>query len=425
MSLSGRLANAALSYVVYILQLFWPAKLAFYYPYPKYGFPAWQVIGAFLFLAAVTAATFRVRQRQPYLLIGWLWYLGMLLPVIGLLQVGTQAHADRYTYLPEIGLLIALSWWLVDLKSHDAFRVRQPILANSEAGLTLPPQSRREGGKAEIPTCQNRLAHNAFRRLLFGTIAVALIFILSWCSRRQTMHWRDSMALFTHAIECTGENSVAENNLGATFERQGQFNEAAIHFRRAWEIDPQSSLAQGNYGFSLYKLGRYAEAEAIMRDIKKADPASYYALHHLGLILEREGRFDEAMAEQREAIDLAPANPDAHAGMGSALYHAGRSQEAMVEIRRSLQSGNNSPYHYVLAAWIAATSVDPLARSGSEAVQWASRAVEITRGRDPVALDVLAAAYAEMGDFDQAIKTGESASDQRVRPACATSMKKS
>ena len=217
--LSARAANAAVSYVAYIRQMFWPSDLAVIYKHPLNSLPWWQVIGAFSFLIGTTIGAIAVRQRRPYLLVGWLWYLGMLVPVIGLIQVGYQARADRYTYLPQIGLIIALTWWAADLV----------------AGWRLP-------------------------RPALVVTALSLVVVLAWCAKRQTSYWRDSESLFTRALACTTGNDIAHNNLGLALEKSGKYEEAANHFYAAIEMNPNDALSCINMGHALAMQGKQQEA---------------------------------------------------------------------------------------------------------------------------------------------------------------------
>src|SRR5262245_13872027 len=172
----ARINNAIVSYVIYIRQMFWPAKLAVFYPHPEHRLPTWEISVALTALLGITAAAFVLRQKAPYFITGWLWYLGTLVPVIGLVQVGWQGHADRYTYLPQLGLYIAITWAVADL------------------------------------TASWRL-----QRIALGTAAVLILGVLTWITCLQTSYWRDSQTLFTHTLAVTHNNDVALNNLGILY----------------------------------------------------------------------------------------------------------------------------------------------------------------------------------------------------------------
>ena len=185
-----RLNNAFVSYVTYIWEMFWPARLAVFYPHPNNRLPVWEILLAIIFLAAITSVSLLQRKERPYILTGWFWYLGMLVPVIGLVQVGEQAHADRYTYLPQIGLSVLIVWAVTDLAVSWRFR-----------------------------------------RTLFAIAAPAAILALSWCAFVQASYWKDSERLWSRALRVTSNNDVAHNNLGFLLLRQGELD-SATHISR-------------------------------------------------------------------------------------------------------------------------------------------------------------------------------------------------
>ena len=180
-----RINNAIVSYVLYIWQMVWPVNLAVFYPHPENRLPLWEIVSCFLLLIFITVTAIALRKQRPYLLVGWLWYLGMLVPVIGLVQVGWQGRADRYTYLPLIGLYIAATWAVTDLT-----------------------------------------ALYRHQRATLSTVAILVIAALSCCAWIQTSYWRDSETLFKHALAITTNNDVAENNIGIVFLGKGKLDEA-------------------------------------------------------------------------------------------------------------------------------------------------------------------------------------------------------
>ena len=194
-----RLNNALVSIVTYVTQMVWPANLAAFYPY-QLDTPAWQIAGAGVLLLLITALAFRTAQRFPCFLVGWLWYLGMLAPVIGLVQVGGQAHADRYTYLPQIGLYLVIVWVISDWTA--GWRWRCPVL---------------------------------------GMAAFSVLAVLMVCSRKQTAYWQNDKSLWTHALACTSGNYTAHNNLGYVLVAQGRPAEAIKHYEEALAINPNYS----------------------------------------------------------------------------------------------------------------------------------------------------------------------------------------
>ncbi len=210
-----RTGNALISYVAYLGQLFFPVGLAVFYPHPEGNLPAWKIIGAMLVLAAISAGVWAYRRRRPYLLVGWLWYLGILVPVIGLVQVGLQAMADRYTYLTQIGLYISLVW----------------------AGADL---------------CRSW----SYRRWLCRAASSLVLVILMGCAWRQTSFWCDSEALWTHALACTSWNKVAYSNLARALADRGQVDAAIAHYQKALEIKPDFAEAHYSLGNALARRGQ-------------------------------------------------------------------------------------------------------------------------------------------------------------------------
>jgi tetratricopeptide (TPR) repeat protein len=288
--LEVRVENVLISYVAYLGQFFWPSKLAFFYPYPD-AFPAWQWILAALVLCAITVFTLIQRNRRPYLITGWLWYLGTLVPVIGLMQAGQQVRADRYTYIPLIGVTIMIAW------------------AASEAGR--------------------------FRRQMVGLAAVAS---LAWCvlTWRNLEYWQNSETLFTHAIDVTDQNYVAYNNLGSLRRRQGRFDEAVTDFAAAVRIQPKDPEAQANLGATLTTLGRTDEATTHLQQAIHLQPDYARAHTDLGSALVRARRMEDAIAQFQEALRLNPDNRDAEYQLAGVLMMQGQTAEAMPHFERAL-----------------------------------------------------------------------------------------
>jgi tetratricopeptide (TPR) repeat protein len=262
---SWRAGNALLSYVVYIKQMFYPLGLAVYYPHPARTITAWQTVGAALILLAISAAAVALVRSRPYLIVGWLWYLGMLVPVIGLVQVGAQAHADRYTYLPQIGLYLMLAWGAAD--------------------LPLP---------------------NSWRRPLLASLAALVMVALMGCAWVQTGYWRDSETLWRHALDCTDRNDVAYNNLGLLQHDANKIDEAIACYCRAVEINPAYFLAWNNLGLNLLSQGKTAEAIDCFQNALTANPNYAESHNNLAVVLNRLGKEDEALAHLQAALAADP-----------------------------------------------------------------------------------------------------------------------
>ena len=266
----ARINNALVTYVIYVRQMFWPANLAVFYPHPENRLPPWEISLALAVLIGITVAAVILRKKAPYYIMGWFWYLGMLVPVIGLVQVGWQGHADRYTYLPQIGLYIAGTWAVADLTASW----------------------RR-------------------RRTLLGATALLIIGALSWSAWIQTSYWRNSETLFTHAIAVTKHNDVAENNLGIIFLQNGQLDDAISRLQAAIDLRPENGPAHNNLAKALLQKGRVAEAMVHYRKFLEIEPENVEARNILGTALIQQGQIREAIEQWQDALAIEPENGNA------------------------------------------------------------------------------------------------------------------
>jgi len=265
----ARINNAFVTYVIYVRQMFWPAKLAVFYPHPENRLPQWEIGLAVALLACITTTALVLRKVAPYLITGWFWYLGMLVPVIGLVQVGWQGHADRYTYLPQVGLYIAGTWAIADLTA--SFR----------------------------------------RRILLGAAALLIIGALSWTAWIQTSYWRDSEMLFTHALAVTGKNDVAENNLGIVFLQRGELDKAIARLQAAIDLRPENGPAHNNLAKAFLQKGQLAEAMIHYRKFLEIEPQNVEARNILGTALIQQGHVREAVEQWQDALAIEPENGNA------------------------------------------------------------------------------------------------------------------
>ena len=265
-----RINNAVVSYVLYIWQMLWPVNLAVFYPHPENRLPLWEIACCLLVLMCITVAAIALRTRRPYLLTGWLWYLGMLVPVIGLVQVGWQGRADRYTYLPQIGLYIAATWAVVDL------------------------------------TVLYR-----YRRATLSTAAILVIGALTLCAWVQTSYWRDSETLFRHALAVTVNNDVAENNLGIVFLRQGKVDEAISLLQAAVDLRPDNSPAHENLAKALLQKGQVADALIHYRKLLQLQPDNIEVHNIVGTVLTQQDRVAEGVEEWEKVLAIQPDNGNA------------------------------------------------------------------------------------------------------------------
>ncbi len=262
---SPRLSNAIVSYAKYLFLTVWPSDLAVYYPFPRTGVPGWQLLCAIMLLAVITIFAFRQARERPYLLTGWLWFVGTLVPVIGLVQVGGAAMADRYYYVPSIGLFVALVFGLSDLAG--AFRIH---------------------------------------RAAMGALTVAALSILACLTAVQIGRWRNSETLFQHTLSVTRDNYEIENNLGGALLQQDRKDDALQHFYRASELAPGAAYIRSNLGVTLARQGRMAEAVEQLNEAVRLNPNSSEAHNNLGLALLALGKAEESIPHFSAAIRLKP-----------------------------------------------------------------------------------------------------------------------
>ena len=434
--LAARIANALRAYVAYLGRTFWPAGLSFHYELPARGSGAGPAVAAFLVLAAITAAAIALRRRAPYLLAGWLFFLGTLVPVIGLVQVGGQATADRYTYLPLLGVFVAAAW--------------------GGAALLRRPEP----------------------------IAAVLLLVLGFLTSRQVGVWKDSRTLAEHALAVAPDDAVAHDLLGFDLAKEGKLDEAAAHFRLALQHAPGDFDAASRLADLLQQRGELVEAQTVLvrataysprigalrrrlaivleeeRRFEEAlaeadaavglDPSDASALHVRAIALEALGRQPEARADLERALELSagsgpveapgnallrmrlarlllkagdldgaereiaraiaadPSNAEARRGRGRILLLRGREDEAAAALEDAVRLDPSSTPALCDLAWLRATAKDARVRDPGEAVRLAETAAGTSSASAPV-LDVLAAAYASAGRSDDASRTAERA----------------
>jgi tetratricopeptide (TPR) repeat protein len=400
-----RIANSVIACGEYLRLTFVPRGLAIFYPLPvtypggQISMPAAAITGLVLLL--ITALAIALRRRQPWLLLGWLWYLGMLVPVIGLVQVGSQSHADRYTYLPLIGIFIALAW---------------------TAGLLA---------------AKSKAAR--FIASALASISIIAVCILTW---RQIGHWQNSFTVMQRAADVVPNNYVALASLGEAYDRAGQHERAAELYERTLQTHPNDAMAlnnlaiqaaakgdnemalkryhdaifsdpsyapaYNNYGNLLMRVGRRDDAIAVYRAGIKRDPDFAQIKHNLALALAGGGQLDEAISLWHQALAIDPGYADAHESLGNALILRGQTREGIAELKESLRLESDRVGALRSLAWILATHPSALIQNAAEAQKLATRAVEL-KPDDAVAQDTLAAAYARGGKFDQAIESAQRA----------------
>ena len=298
--LSGRIANATVAYATYLGKVFWPSRLAVFYPHHHIGLLSWPMAGAALLLAAVTAGVIRLFKRAPYLAFGWFWYLGTLVPVIGFVQVGVQERADRYTYVPLVGIFIAIAWALAAWEAKS-----RPI---------------RLGG------------------ICVSALALASLFPVT---RLQVGYWADSASLFGRALAVTKDNYLAHYNVGLLLYNQGNKEEALAHYQEAARIKPDYFHALDNLGNVYADLGRNEEAIAQYTEALRYRPDNAKALSNLGAILLRVNRVPEAIERLQQAVIADPKQAEAENNLGAALKRADRLPEAAQHFQRAVEINPN------------------------------------------------------------------------------------
>jgi Tfp pilus assembly protein PilF len=367
-SMPLRLDNALVSYVVYLRQMIWPEGLAPFYPYPEKGYPVWITALSFLLLALITGGILAFGRKRRWLLTGWLWYLGMLTPMIGIVQVGSFAHADRMTCLPGIGLVLAGTWAVGDWSA---------------------------GWK--------------HRRAALGGLMAVVIGALMVCAWIQAGYWKSDETLWTHTLACTTRNYVARNNLGDALLQKGKVDEAITHFQKALELQPAYGSALCGLGDALDKKGRVDEAIRQYQEALKLQPTYFMVHNSLGLALLGRGRVDEAIPHFQRAVELMPDYVDAHINLGTAFLQKGNVGEAIAHFQEALQIKPAGPTGQKDLAWLLATCPDASLRNGNKAVELARQANALTGGENPLMLHTLAAALAEAGRFPEAVETAQRA----------------
>jgi Flp pilus assembly protein TadD len=295
MPLGLRVENALVSYVTYMAKLLWPAGLAALYPLPK-SISGWEAAGSIAVLIGISVAVFVYGNRRSYIPMGWLWYLGTLVPVIGLVQVGRQSMADRYTYVPTIGLFIIVAWGACDL-----------------------------------------LRSGAGRKFVLPAAAMLVIAASAVLARIQVGYWQNATTLWERAISTTDNNYFAHYSLGFTLAAQGNNDEAIGHYREALRIKPGFPDAETGIGSVLVVQGKISEAADHFTSALRAKPDLAEAHNGMGNVLIRESKSTDAAAEYAEALRISPQYGDAHNGMGVALALQGRTEEAVREFQEALR----------------------------------------------------------------------------------------
>ena len=435
LSLSERAENALISYCRYLGKMFWPVDLAVFYPYSRH-WPMEEVLLGSGLLLGITVLCIMVRRRYPFMLTGWLWYGGTLVPVIQLVQTGSHAMADRYTYVPSIGVLVMVVWGVYELTRWWRHQVMILSVAGGAAIILCLGITRQQLGywqdsetlfrHALEVTDNNYLAHNNFGFML-----------------AQRGQLDEAISHFQEAIWLKPDYSEAYNNLGFVFDKRGQLDEAITQYQEAIRLKPDDAEVHCNLGIVLGQKGQIAEAVGEFQEAIRLRPEYAEAHYHLGVALGKLGRLDEAVKQYREAIRLKPDYADAHGNLANVLSVQGKLNEADQEYRRTIELVPNSApahlrYGQALAAehrygaakgeyekvlelhpghreaseslaWLLATCPDSSLRNGEEAVKLGEGVKAPGGNESPQFLDTLGAAYAEAGEFEKAVATARRA----------------
>jgi Flp pilus assembly protein TadD len=296
LSLESRVGNAFLSYARYIAKMFWPQNLAVFYPSDIESFSFVQVLLCAVLLLIISVFAIYLGRNRKYLLVGWFWFVAALIPVIGLVQVGGQSFADRYTYVPYIGLFIMIAWGLPDL-----------------------------------------LARWSYRKIAFGVSMPVVLVILTICAHRQAGYWKNGFTLFSHAIQATKKNYVAYNYLGMAYREQGRYQEAIEAYDKSIQIYPNYDEAYNNLGVIYGEMGNYQDAIKAFAQALKISPNLARTYYNLGLAYANLGHYNEAIESFRQAVRIEPDNAEAYNNLGAVYGNLGRYREAIESFKQAVR----------------------------------------------------------------------------------------
>jgi protein O-mannosyl-transferase len=360
-------ANAVVAYVLYLRNLIWPVDLSVFYMHPG-RWPAEIVIGCAVLLLGLSALTLQQLKRRPYLLVGWLWFIGTLVPTIGLVQADVQAMADRFAYVPVIGVFVMIVWAAAD-------------------------------------ACERWPCHTSLSAGLAGVALAGCVAMTSW----QLHFWRDSVTLLQRAVEVAQDNSVAHLMLGNALFERGKLDQAMHQYQQAMRLRPDDPNAWQRAGAALSLQGRPAEATQCFQKASQLAPRWPEPRRDLALALVRQGRMQEARAVYDALQPLLPPTPKGHTQLAEMLAEGRQAAAAIKHYREALRLDPRFLPALNNLAWLLSTWPQSEWRNGVEAVKLAERACQLSHRRTPHFLGTLAAAYAETGRFSDAVKTTQEA----------------
>jgi tetratricopeptide (TPR) repeat protein len=401
-SIEYRIFNMFFSYIRYIGKMVWPSALAVIYPLPDSIYLKSIVVVCVLVFIVISIFCIYIGLRRKYVMTGWLWYVGTLVPMIGLVQVGSQAMANRYMYISMLGLLIIIAWAVKELTASQ-------------------------------------------RRLQTAASALAVVMLLTCVilTRKQVSYWQNDKQLSEYALKVTENNYIAENGLGFVLTNEGRYTEAISHLSKAVQINPVYSDARNNLGVAFLRQGKLNEAIACFNELIKRKEATASVYNNLAAAMGLQKRYDDAIQYLEMVLKLDPKYPEAHKRMGEVMVAAGRMNEAIEQLNEALRTDSNSAEIYVSlgraykqlgkyeaaiqswtkavelepnnanvlnnVAWLLATLGETSAADADKAIEFARRACELSGYKESPSLDTLAAAYAAAGRFTDAKATAEKA----------------
>ena len=354
------MGNVVVGYAGYLGKTFWPANLCVYYPLG--GTPAGMVVCSGLLVLGISALVWRHRAHRHYLVFGWLWYLVTLLPVIGLVQVSGQAMADRYTYVPLLGVFVMIVW------SATAW-------------------------------FQSKSARGAMPAGLAGAVCLACLVATSF----QLQYWRNGVELFAHCVDVTSDNFLAHHNLAVALSARGHKEEAVVQDAESLRLYPNNAKGHYNMAMDLTDLGRVPEAIEHYLEAARLRLRDAGTRINVGVLLAQQGKLSEALEQFLAAVKSEPGNAQGHLNLANALRQQGQAEVAFGHYRAAIRLAPEWPEALNRFACILATDKVARFRDGATAVRLAEAANRLTAQSHPVFLNTLAAAYAEAGRFQEAV----------------------
>ena len=467
LSVGARILHAMIAYVHYAGAAFVPRHLAVFYPYELRGpLPVMAGLGAMLILGLVTITKVKFARGRPYLLTGWLWFLGTLIPVIGIVQVGDQAWADRYMYLPLVGLAVAVVWGVADLirsrwmligtasavalamiiatalqlsywkDTRSLFAHTFKVTRHNSLAVTLLGSILAQEGNLDEAMQDYRIAleynpgfpeacfflGNALEQkgkmdealaayqgaLWYQPIAEQTHIFIGMLLAKQ-FKYDEAIAHYRTALALNPDSAPAHNNLARILHSQGRLDEAVEEYRSALALDPKLSLAHNNLGILLLQKGKGAESVRQLREALRLNPGNAETKFNLALALSQQHEWSEAAKNLAEIVGPGSTDAKARCELANALEHLGKTREAMSQYAAALLLQEDNPDALAGLSWILATTANSDLRNGAQAVGMAERACELTGHKDADKLKTLAAAYAEVGKFPDAIAAVQAA----------------